>query len=85
MQLKKKRKQNPETVSIKKLNMSHFISSSRSVEIYHLYLAYEDPSGSFSIEKYLFTCLSIWTFLEIKSSDKKNEHNEFSLYLVKVC
>lgn len=65
--------------------MSHFISSSNSVEIYHLCLAYEDPSGSFLIEKNLFSCLSIWTLLEMKSSNEKTEHNEFSLYLVEVC
>jgi len=61
--------------------MSHFISSFSGIEIYHMCLAYEDPSGSFLIVKYLFTCLNIWT----SSSDEKTEHNEFSLYLVEVC
>lgn len=62
----------------------HFIASYSGIEIYHLCLAYEDFSVSFLIEKYLFTCLRVWTLLEIKVSDENTEHNEFSLYLVEV-
>lgn len=64
---------------------AHFISSFSGIEIYHLCLAYEDSLVSFIIEKYPFTCLRVWTLLEIKSSDENTEHSEFSWYLVEVC